>query len=264
MSSHSAMDRTGRGRHTWAMGLVQGLLDLVFSPRCLGCGGAAGQGGALVCGRCLSRLVAPPAPTCARCGFPRPRTGRDPTHVCQECQAWPVGLRAARSACLLREPADALVYQLKYRGWHGLGHVMARQMTRVALPDDVRDEARLVVPVPTTPLRLRERGYNQAEVLARAFASATGRIVSCNLERGAGASSQVALQPAARLANVAGAFRFVAGAEQDVAGEHLLLVDDVLTTGATVVACTRTLVDAGARCVSVLTFARATGRLWLD
>ena len=258
------MDRTLPRLHTWAMGLVQGLLDLVFAPRCLGCDGAAGQGGALVCGRCLSRLVAPPPPTCPRCGFPRPRTGRAPTRLCQECHDWPTGLRAARSACLLREPADALVYQLKYRGWHGLGEVMARRMARVAFPADVRDEARQVVPVPTTAIRIRERGYNQAEVLARALARATGRTISCSLERGAGASSQVALQPAARLANVAGAFRLVAGAEQDVAGEHVLLIDDVLTTGATVVACTRTLVDAGARCVSVLTFARATGRLRLD
>jgi len=118
--------------------------------------------------------------------------------------------------------------------------------------------------VPTTPLRLRERGYNQAEALARAFAGESGRTVICGLERNAGASSQIALQPAARLANVAGAFGPVAGTEGELAGEHLLLVDDVLTTGATVTACARVLVDSGARCVSVLTFARATGRLRLD
>ncbi len=132
------------------------------------------------------------------------------------------------------------------------------------LPDDVATEARLVIPVPTTRLRLRERGYNQAEVLARAFARRTGRIVICSLERTAGASSQIALQPAARLANVAGAFGLVAGSEPEIARQHLLLVDDVLTTGATATACARVLLDAGARCVSVLTFARATGRLRLE
>lgn len=175
-----------------------------------------------------------------------------------------MGLRAARSACLLREPADALVYQLKYRGWHRLAATMGRRMAETRLPDDVATEARLVVPVPTTRLRLRERGYNQAEVLARAFARDSGRTVICGLQRNAGASSQIALQPAARLANVAGAFGTVAGTEPELAGEHVLLVDDVLTTGATVTSCTRVLVDAGARCVSVITFARATGRLRLD
>lgn len=246
-----------------AMGLLDGLLDLVLAPRCLGCGGAAGDR-SLVCARCRSRLAPPPPPLCGRCGFPRLRTGRDAAPTCQECRDWPVGLRAARSACLLRDPANALVHQLKYRGWHRLGEVMATQMAAIRLPEDVADETRVVVPVPTTPLRLRERGYNQAEVLATTLAARTGRTVICGLERSVGTSSQIALQPAARLANVAGAFGLVTGMERDLAGEHLLLVDDVLTTGATVTTCARALIDAGARCVSVLTFARATGRVRLD
>ena len=141
---------------------------------------------------------------------------------------------------------------------------MAERMAAVRLPPDVATETHIIVPVPTTPVRRRERGYNQAEVLAGALAEATGRTVICGLRRRVGTSSQIALQPAARLANVAGAFGLVAGAQQELAGEHLLLVDDVLTTGATVVACARTLVDSGARCVSVLTFARATGRFRLE
>lgn len=141
---------------------------------------------------------------------------------------------------------------------------MGARLAETTVPDDVAREAAVVVPVPTTALRLRARGYNQAEVLASAFAEETGRTVICGLKRRVGDSSQISLQPAARLANVAGAFAPVAGAHSDLAGEHLLLVDDVLTTGATVTACARTLVDAGARCVSVLTFARATGRLRLE
>lgn len=249
-----------------SMGLFQGLVDLVLAPRCLGCGGVAGggDGGGLVCGRCRSRLLPPPPPLCPRCGFPRLRTGREPAPTCQECRDWPVALRAARSACLLRPPADALVHQLKYRGWHRLAGPMGRLMAAVRLPADAAAEARIVVPVPTTALRLRERGYNQAAVLAEAVARESRRTVICGLHRSVGASSQIALQPAARLANVAGAFGLVAGAAQELAGEHVLVVDDVLTTGATVTACAQALVDAGARCVSVLTFARATGRLRLD
>jgi ComF family protein len=179
---------------------------------------------------------------------------------------WPLDLRAARSAHLLRPPADALIHELKYRGWHRLAGDMADSMARVVLPEDVAREARLVVPVPTSAVRLRERGYNQAELLARALAERSGRCLVSALRRGSGTStsSQTTLQPAARLANVAGAFSPVEGTMPDIAGEHLLLVDDVLTTGATVATCSEALVAAGARCVSVLTFARAMGRLRLD
>jgi ComF family protein len=245
------------------MSIAAGLLDLVFAPRCLGCRGAA-QAGRLICGRCRSRLTPPPAPLCPRCGFPRLRTGRGAAPTCQECADWPLSLRAARSAHLLRPPADSLIHELKYRGWHRLAEDMGRTMAAVQLPDDVAGEAGLVVPVPTSPLRLRERGYNQAELLARAVAARSGRTLMTALRRGSSVSSQTTLQPAARLANVAGAFSPVEGHMPDIAGEHLLLVDDVLTTGATVATCSEALVTAGARCVSVLTFARAMGKLRLD
>jgi ComF family protein len=246
------------------MSIAHGLLELVFAPRCLGCRGATGDPEQLVCGRCRSRLSPPPPPLCGRCGFPRLRTGRTPGPTCQECQEWPASIRASRSAFLLRPPADTLVHELKYRGWHRLAPFMGGRMAAVSVPADVATEARLVVPVPTTSVRLRERGYNQAALLAAAFAKRSERTMVHALRRGAGASSQTGLQPAARLANVAGAFAPAEGSLADIAGEHLLLVDDVLTTGATVIACSDALVAAGARCVSVITFARAIGRLRLD
>jgi predicted amidophosphoribosyltransferase len=139
---------------------------------------------------------------------------------------------------------------------------MARRMAAIRLPEDVTREARVVAPVPTTAIRLRERGYNQAEVLARVFARETGRTVICTLERSAVA--RAARSPCNPLLAWL-TWRVLSGRSpgrtDDIAGEHLLLVDDVLTTGATVTACTEALVDAGARCVSVITFARAMGRL---
>ncbi len=149
------------------------------------------------------------------------------------------------------------MHQLKYRGWPALAGPLARRMAEVPLPEDVVREARIVVPVPTTRERLRERGYNQAERLAAAYAFRTGRRLVPALERAGSRRSQTILQPAARGANVAGAFRISEVAGSAVRGEHVLLVDDVLTTGATVVECARTLVTAGARCASVITFARA-------
>ncbi|HEX7049626.1 MAG TPA: ComF family protein [Longimicrobiales bacterium] len=240
--------------------LLSALLDLVFAPVCLGCDGAIAPADSvrLVCRRCRSLLRALPEPACARCGAPRLRTGRLPEPTCGECRDWPPSLRAARSACVLHPPGDRLVHRLKYHGWRALAGFMAERMAALELPWDVREEAALVVPVPTTRTRLRERGYNQAGLLAEALAQRTGREARPLLERTGARTTQTALQPAARGANVAGAFR-IAGTEaaREVRGAHLLLVDDVLTTGATAAECTRTLVSAGARCVSVITFARA-------
>jgi len=176
---------------------------------------------------------------------------------CPQCQGWPPALRAARSACLLEGPASVVVHQLKYRGWRALATVMGERMAALRLPDDAAAEAMLCVPVPTTPLRRRQRGYNQAELLAAAFARATGRTMRPALERRNGGGSQTALQPIARRANVAGAFRVPGTYAAGLRRAHVLLVDDVLTTGATAAECAHTLVAAGARCVTVITFARA-------
>lgn len=239
--------------------MLDALLDLVFAPACLACDGpiASGDDARLVCRPCRARLRPLPAPACPRCGAPRLRTGRLDGPMCRECRTWPVAIRAARSAVLLHPPADRIVHQLKYRGWHALAGFMAETMARVRLPPDVHREAHLVVPVPTTARRAAQRGYNQAALLAGAYARLTGRALEELLLRGRSAGSQTNLQPAARRANVAGAFRAAEGAGRTLQGAHVLLVDDVLTTGATAGECARVLVQEGARCVSILTFARA-------
>ncbi len=130
-------------------------------------------------------------------------------------------------------------------------------MAGVPFPRDVEEEARLVVPVPTSRVRVRERGFDQAALLARAFAAGTGRTADAGLLlRTRDTASQTALHPAERRANVAHAFAVPPGRNSDLRGEHLLLVDDVWTTGATAVACAQALLEAGARVVSVATFAR--------
>ncbi len=242
------------------MPLAGALLDFLLPPVCLGCGGgiAPADRARLICRRCRARLPVLPAPGCPRCGAPRLQTGRpDPPLSCRECERWPPHLRAARSACLLLPPADRIVHQLKYRGWHALAEPMAERMAALPLPEDTAREARLVVPVPTTAARRRARGYNQAELLAAAYARRTGRQLWGALERSAAASSQTSLQPVERRANVTDAFRCVASAERGLRGAHVLLVDDVLTTGATAAECTRPLAEAGVHAVTLVTFARA-------
>lgn len=235
------------------------LIDLLAPPVCLGCDGpiATGDAARLVCRRCRSLLRPPPAPICERCGASRLATGRDDGRLCPECRDWPASLVVVRSACLMHPPADRIVHQIKYNGWPALAGPMAERMAAVALPAVVREEAGLCVPVATTVARRRTRGYNQAELLARALARATRRRCIDALRRAGARSSQTALQPAARGANVAGAFRVDPAAAPALRDAHVLIIDDVITTGATIAECAVALVEAGARCVSALSFARA-------
>ena len=235
------------------------LLDLLLPPACLACRGRIppGDTARLVCRPCRARLRAPPTPLCPRCGAPRLRTGREAELPCPACKPWPAELRAARAACILAEPADTLIHLLKYRGWSALAPLLAERMAAVPLPEDAATETTMCVPVPTSAARLRQRGYNQAGLIAESLAARTGRTFSTVLRRGQSAVSQIALQPAARGANVAGAFAVEPAAARTLHRQHVLLVDDVMTTGATAVACVDALTAAGARCVTVLTFTRA-------
>lgn len=234
------------------------LADLLLPPICLGCDGLIDTRDAarLLCRRCRARLRPIPSPTCVRCGASLRVTGRSPGEDCAECAEWPRELVHARSVCLLLAPADRVVHQLKYRNWPALAEPMAERMADLVLPPRMR-AATTCVPVPTTAQRLRDRGYNQAAELARALARRTNRAMRPILMRSGGTGSQTALLPAARRANVAGAFRVDARYHTLVRGQDLLLVDDVLTTGATARACSLALIDAGAASVSLLTFARA-------
>jgi ComF family protein len=182
--------------------------------------------------------------------------------TCPECPVIRPAIRAIRSAFILGDSVRSIVHSLKYRGWHSLATVMAARMTSVEWPADVRDEVRRVVPVPVTRVRLRQRGYNQAALLAREVAAREGwEFAPDILQRPRSTGSQTTLHRSERRANVARAFTVGDGEKSAVAAEHLLLVDDVWTTGATALACADALLEAGARAVSVLTFARALPEL---
>jgi ComF family protein len=154
------------------------------------------------------------------------------------------------------EPVRNMIHALKYGGWTAVAGPLAQRMAALPFPEDVREEVRIVVPVPTSAVRLRERGYNQAALLAEALARRMSRTHEPDvLVRQRSMGTQTTLHPDERRANVAGAFTPAAGVS--LAGEHVLLIDDVWTTGATALACVDALLSAGARVVSVATFARA-------
>lgn len=210
----------------------------------------------IICGRCWARLPLLRAPQCDRCGHPRQARG-----ACAGCALLPPYVRAARSLCWVPHPvSSAVLGALKYDGWPAVADAMAERLARIPWPRDVEEERAALVPVPLAPVKQRARGFNQAERLAEAIARRWGIPLWADaLQRTRATPSQTRLTPGERLANVHGAF--LAGPGDAIRarlhGSHVILVDDVLTTGATLNACAGALFAAGTRTLSYLTFGRA-------
>jgi ComF family protein len=244
--------------------LLRGALDLVFAPTCVACGGIIPTTAIdrSVCVRCWSRARPIPLPRCPRCSAPLPFAQGSVLPTCKECPQLRPAIRAVRSAFLLENPVRSVVHALKYRGWPVVAVAMAQRMAAVEWPDEVTLEVSSLVPVPISSGRRRQRGYNQAALLAGEVARFRGlECLPDTLQRARSSGSQTTLHPTERRANVARAFRVPAGEESAIAAQHVMVVDDVWTTGATALACAEALLDAGARAVSILTFARALPEL---
>ena len=234
----------------------QAALDLLLPATCPSCDRLldVGERG-LVCGRCWSRIALLPFPQCQRCGHPESHTR------CDWCALLPPYVRSVRSVCWMhRGTGAAIVHALKYDGWHALSREMADRMARLSWPVDVIEERAALVPVPLSAARQRERGFNQSAVLARALAERWSVPVWTDaLERARATTTQTRLTPEERLANVSNAFR-VRGStavSRMLRNAHVVLVDDVVTTAATLNACASALVAGGARILSYVTFGRA-------
>ncbi len=232
------------------------LLDLLFPRCCGGCGGAAEPGGGHFCWDCRTSLRVIGDPLCARCG--NPVEGRiDHVYECFHCVETSPRFDRARSALRFEGAITAMIHDFKYHQALWLQEELTDLLQACVNTHYAGQAFDAVCPVPLHPTRQRERGYNQAALLAGSLARRLKLPVRRRgLVRCRNTGTQTHLTARERLSNVKGAFN-VRNAPS-WRGLRLLLVDDVMTTGATVSACAGILKDAGSASVHVVTVARGS------
>lgn len=226
------------------------MTDLLLPPRCIHCDDRLVTAHPGVCVTCLSQLEASTGPCCDRCGLVSTRRAS----VCWRCRDWPPELTAI-AAVRYRGVAEAIVRTTKYGGWRHLADICADKMADTIRLRGCRLD--LLVPVPLHPLRHRERGFNQARLIADRLATRIDRPVINALERPRMTPPQVGLGRAERVANVTGAFASRTSLDSSAA---VGLIDDVATSGATLHAAASALIVGGTCRVVGVTFALATDR----
>ena len=208
------------------------MLKTIFGGTCYVCRGAARE---LLCAACDAELPRLRGALCPRCALASPGGA-----VCGRCLAQAPSYDATRAALAYSFPADALVHALKFRGELALAPFLA---TLLVQRDDFRLDIDCILPVPLSRQRLRERGYNQAAEIARPIARALRRPLELGLcERSRDTAAQIELPWSERRRNVKGAFV----ARAAVRGASIAVVDDVMTTGATLEEIAGVLKAAGA------------------
>ncbi len=238
----AVLRQDGRAR-IWLRSAGTALLDLLFPPRCAGCG----RIGTLFCLACQSKIEPIPAATCPRCGHPYAGAA-----LCPECRRNPSHLDAIRSTAVFSGPLREAIHSFKYGNGQALAPLLGARLAQTWRDRGLA--ADLIVPVPLHAERLRERGYNQAALLARVLAPAAGVPLDEGIVMRQKATQQQALLNAVeRRENVKDAFM----CRGEVTGLRVVLVDDVCTTGSTLEACAAALRAGGATSVWALTLARA-------
>ncbi len=222
------------------------LVDFLFPPSCAGCG----KWGSRYCTECLNRTVLIDDPFCSVCG--EPLDSGSPA-VCSRCFSEVPLYKEARAWAIFQPPLQDAIHKLKYRNDIGLADAFAVQLDPVLTKTGWKVD--LVVPVPLDERRQKKRGYNQAALLARCLAARAGLTFNGKaLMRTKDTRSQVGLTRGERRENVRDAFLGIAKIVDQLT---VLLVDDVITTGATLNACSKALIEAGASEVYALTLARS-------
>lgn len=247
------MEAKVRHAMSFVLRSVRQVLDLVFPPRCAGCH----KIGEVFCSDCLS-LMTPIQPPYCRCCQARivQRDQRGRGDFCSRCYRSPLYLTGLRAVSYYQDPLRSCIHSFKYDGNTRLADPLGRLLAMAYLSLSLSVD--MIIPVPLHRKRLQQRGYNQAYLLARVFATYVKLpLASSALIRMRDTASQAHLQAHERLQNVQGAFQLTHDHTiHTVKNRSILLIDDVYTTGATLEACANPLVAAGARTIWGLVLAR--------
>lgn len=237
----------------WLGSGLRAAVDIVYPPSCVACQAATAQAQAL-CPACWGEMRFIERPYCERLGTPFAIDLGDGM-VSPAAIADPPVFARARAVCRFDGTARELVHRLKYGDRTDLALTMGRMMIQAGR--ELLPEADVIVPVPLHRFRLWTRRFNQAAALAQVVARGSGvPLAPLALARVKRTRQQVGLTRAQRADNLQGAFKVLPAARPQIEGRRVLLVDDVLTTGATGNAAARALLRGGARTVDILTFAR--------
>jgi len=231
------------------------VLDCLLPPRCPSCGMLV-HGPQRLCPDCFGSLTFIADPACLRCGLPFETNGEaGRLRLCATCLAHPPSFARARAALTYDEPARRLLLPFKHADRTELAGLLAMLMHRAGAP--LLAEADLLVPVPLHRHRLVQRRYNQAALLAGRLANLAARPWAADALRRCRATQPLGeLSAAERRRAVAGAFTVSPSSLARLRGRRILLIDDVLTSGATASACAEALAAAGVARVDVLVVAR--------
>ncbi|TET33102.1 MAG: ComF family protein [Planctomycetota bacterium] len=244
------------GIKTWAGRLGRKILDTLYPRICLACGSRVKSDDAqFVCPACLEKIIFIGDSGCRKCGA-KVGPGAEDNTRCLACRDSTLIFRRCRAVGMYDGPLRELIICFKFRGNQLAGIDLGRWLIERqggeaggTLPD-------AIVPVPLHRLRKKERGFDQAEFLARHVSGKAGVWLENMLERIRDTEPQTSLPPTRRLKNVKGAFALKRDAK--IVGKRILLVDDVMTTGATLAECSRVLKAAGAADIECLVLARTT------
>lgn len=234
--------------------VAEAALELLYPKRanCMGCGSPIGADYLWLCADC-DELLKPvhdlKKERCGRCGCP----GGWDRRKCKTCGDWPDDtIDMARFAYVYKRPVDLMIRRMKYNGVSCLGPWMGEQIANM-LSYEAFPPIDLIVPVPMHPKRLQSRGFNHSELIAREVGLQVNMPMENTLVRTRNTRQQARLSYLERAANMDGAFEAV----KDLSGRSVLLIDDVLTSGATALHCAKSLKDAGAMSVYVATLSGA-------
>jgi len=230
----------------------------VFAPvGCAGCGGSLrGAEEGRLCLSCAGSIQRSREPWCLSCGLPMPHgnLGSGPLR-CDRCRGGR-SFGEARAFGMFEGQLRDLITRLKYSGDRKLAEPLGHLLFAAASEHFTLQDYEAIVPVPLHRDRLTERGFNQAYLLAKPLAAAARIPIVNAIERIVGHTAQVGLQGGARRSNVRDVFAAHPRRKSQIARRDVLLVDDVITTGATIDECARVLLAAGARRVDVAAVAR--------